>query len=100
MNSGPKKKAMKTAIVADFLQQDVRILNAVSSSGGIVIAALRLSYNPKERCGEEKLKACARLGADPWDFNLNFFINLPRSCAMSFDATEWRYKTSHHFHGL
>jgi len=42
----------------------------------------------------------ARLGADPWDFNLNFFINLTRGCATSFDATAWRYKTSHHFHGF
>ena len=43
---------------------------------------------------------CARLGADPRDFNLNFFINLTRGCAASFDATAWRYITSHHFHSF
>jgi len=37
-----------------------------------------------------KLK-CARLGADLRNFYLNIFINLTRSCAMSFDARVWRY---------
>jgi hypothetical protein len=43
---------------------------------------------------------CARLGADPWDFNLYFFINLPRNCAMMFGVTAWRYKGSRNFHGF
>jgi hypothetical protein len=46
-----------------------------------------------------KLK-CARLGADPRDFNLNFFINLSRSSAMSFGATVWRRKPSNYFHSF
>jgi hypothetical protein len=55
---------------------------------------------PGLHTGNQPELKCARLGVDPWDFNLNFFINLTRGCATSFDATAWRYKTSHHFHGF
>jgi hypothetical protein len=39
-------------------------------------------------------------GADPRDFNLNFFINLPRSSAMSFDTAVWRCKPSDYFRSI
>jgi hypothetical protein len=54
---------------------------------------------PGLRADNQPELKCARLGADPSDFNLNFFINITRGCATSSDAKAWRYKTSHHFHG-
>jgi hypothetical protein len=53
---------------------------------------------PGLRADNQPELKCARLVADPRDFSLNLFINLTPSCATSFDATAWPYKTSHHFH--
>jgi hypothetical protein len=81
------------------MREEIRRLTARSTAACSTGLPLSRSRASRRASAMGKLK-CARLGADLRNFNLNIFINLPRSCAISFDVTVWRYKPSPYFHGF